>query len=241
MLSPGFEILLEDEAVLGVAKPTGIATQAPPGIDSLETRIKIYLAGSSGDPRGVYLGLPHRLDRAASGAMIFAKTRRAARVLSRQFERRRVRKLYWACAAGCVEPAAGTWTDFLWKVYGQPRAMVVESTHVNAQQAVLHYRVIGRHALGSWLEIELETGRTHQVRVQAASRGFPIVGDALYGSEVALGPAVADERLRPIALHARSLVFWHPTSQAEVRLLAPLGDQWNGLQLEPVTSPTPGS
>ena len=121
----GFDILIEDEAILGVVKPTGVATQAPPGIDSLEVRIKTYLAGAGNEPGKVYLGIPHRLDRAVAGAMIFAKTRRAARQISRQFERRRVKKFYWACVQGTVEPPSGTWTDHLWKIHGQPKAMVV--------------------------------------------------------------------------------------------------------------------
>ena len=130
MTERGFEILFEDDAVLGVVKPAGVATQAPPGIDSLEVRIKTYLAAgeSSRDvqangPReasAIYLGIPHRLDRAVTGAIVFAKTRRAARQLSKQFERRSVKKTYWAAVERIVEPAAGTWIDYLHKVYGQP-------------------------------------------------------------------------------------------------------------------------
>jgi 23S rRNA pseudouridine1911/1915/1917 synthase len=230
----GFEILIEDDALLAVVKPSGVATQAPPDIDSLEVRIKAYLATAAEDPSGVYLGIPHRLDRPVSGAMIFAKTRRAARQLSRQFERRRVEKLYWACVQGTVEPLEGTWTDYLLKVYGQPRALVVESTCTDAQQAVLRYRTIGRHRHGSWLEIELETGRTHQVRVQAASRGFPILGDAQYGSQIAFGPQLQDERLRAIALHARRLKFLHPTTRDQITLDAPPSACWNELTLESI-------
>src|SRR5947209_1400097 len=95
MPGPGFVVLLEDDAFLAVVKPAGVATQAPPGIDSLEVRIKNYLAEAS-PASSVYLGIPHRLDRPVSGAIVFAKTRRAARQLSKQFEKRRVKKLYWA-------------------------------------------------------------------------------------------------------------------------------------------------
>ncbi len=238
----GFEILIEDDVLLAVVKPSGVATQAPPGIDSLESRIKVYLARSSAEASDVYLGIPHRLDRPVSGAMIFAKTRRAARQFSRQFERRRVKKLYWACVQGTVEPPAGTWTDHLLKIYGQPMASIVESTHAGAQEAVLHYRTIGRHRHGSWLEIELETGRTHQVRVQAASRGFPILGDAHYGSTIAFGPQDGDERLRAIALHARRLKFFHPTTRAEITIDAAPPASWNEVGLESsVTDSSPGT
>lgn len=229
----GFEILLEDDAVLAVAKPAGIATQAPTGIESLERRIRAYLAGEGGRPEDVYLGIPHRLDRPVSGAILFAKTRRAARQLSRQFERRRVRKLYWACVERCVEPPDGTWTDYLHKVYGQPKAAVVDAGHPDAQEAILRYRTLGQHGAGSWLEIELETGRTHQVRVQAASRGYPVLGDTHYGSRQPFGPQTDDERLRAIALHARRIAFFHPTTNERLTVEAPTGDAWQALSLTP--------
>jgi 23S rRNA pseudouridine1911/1915/1917 synthase len=231
----GFEILYEEGACLAVAKPAGLPTQAPPGIESLETRIKAFLAeracGNGGETAEIYLAVPHRLDRPVSGAMVFATDRRAARKLSRQFERRQVRKIYWACVAGRVDPPVGTWTDMLWKVHGQPRA-VVDAAHPDAQQAILHYRTLGVHRDGSWLEVELETGRTHQVRVQAASRGHAVLGDAHYGSAVPFGQQYENERLRAIALHARRLTFRHPESRAEVTVTAPPGEAWQALGLD---------
>src|SRR5882724_6090698 len=102
------EILFEDSSCLAVLKPAGLSTQAPRAIDSLERRVRDWLteqAGSGGAAAGdIYLGIPHRLDRPVSGVILFAKTRRAARVISRQFERRQVRKLYWTCVEGAVEP-----------------------------------------------------------------------------------------------------------------------------------------
>ena len=227
----GFEILIEDDAVLAVAKPSGIATQAPPGIDSLEVRIKRYLAAPGQVVDAVYLGIPHRLDRPASGAIVFAKTRRAARQLSKQFERRTVKKIYWICVERIVEPLAGAWTDYLQKVYGHPRATVVDPSLPGAQEAILTYRTIGYHRAGSWLEIELQTGRTHQIRVQAATRGHPVLGDAHYGSAICFGPQHEDERLRAIALHARSLEFAHPTTREVMTACAPLPGEWNELEL----------
>ncbi len=232
MCDRGFEILLEDDALLAVGKPAGVATQAPAGIDSLESRIKQYLAGSGQEPHSLYLGIPHRLDRAATGAIVFAKTRRAARQLSRQFERRQVKKIYWALVERIVEPPQGTWTDYLCKVYGQPRTAVVDHAHPGGQESILHYRTLGFHRAGSWLEIELQTGRTHQIRVQAASRGFPVLGDAHYGSQIPFGTWHEDQRLRAIALHARSLAFFHPTSREEITLNAQLGPAWEEMQLE---------
>lgn len=209
-----------------VCKPAGVATQAPPGIDSLEVRIKTFLARRSGMPERVYLGVPHRLDRPASGAMVFGTNRRATQRLSKQFEHRQVKKVYWACVAGTPEPASGTWQDHVRKVYGHPLAEVVATDHPDARLAVLHYRTLAVADWGSWLEIELETGRTHQVRIQAASRGHPLLGDLQYGSAVPFGPQHEDKRLRAIALHARSLEFRHPMSKQPVSVVAPIPEYW---------------
>ena len=225
-MDAGFQILYEQGPCLVVGKPAGVATQAPPGIDSLEVRIKRFLIARNGMPERTYLGVPHRLDRPASGAMVFGMNRRATQRLSKQFERREVKKVYWACVAGAPTPAEGTWEDYLRKVYGRPLAEVVAPDHPEGRRAVLHYRTLATAAWGAWLEIELETGRTHQVRIQAASRGHPLLGDALYGSDVPFGPREADDRMRAIALHARALEFRHPMSKEQVTVCAPLPEYW---------------
>ncbi len=189
--SDALRILHEDDACLVAFKPAALATQAPREFDSLERQVRAMLerrrgeepSGGANGRRPVYLGLPHRLDRAVSGVIVLAKTRRAARKLSRQFERREVRKIYWACVAGAVEPASGTWEDSMRKVPDEPRAEIVAADHPDAQIAVLHYRTLGditQHAsAGTLLEIELETGRMHQIRLQAAARGHAVWGDAV--------------------------------------------------------------
>lgn len=226
MSLPGFEILYEEGPCLAVCKPPGLLTQAPPGIDSLETRIKEFLRRREEKAGNIYLGVPHRLDRPASGAMVFARHSRAARRLAEQFEGRLVRKLYWACVAGSLDAPAGTWTDLIRKIPDQPRAEIVPDGHPEGRLAVLHYRLLATGVWGSWLEIELETGRMHQVRVQAASRGHPLLGDAMYGSLVPFGPQAADERLRAIALHARSLSFRHPMTREPVSVTATPPEAW---------------
>jgi RluA family pseudouridine synthase len=225
-MSPGFDILHEDDACLVVAKPGGLLTQAPLGIDSLEVRIKRYLQAQHPTAGDVYLGVPHRLDRPASGVIVFAKTRKAAQKISLQFERRFVEKTYWALVSGHVEPADGTWTDHLKKVYGQPRTTVVDPADPTGQYALLHYRVLRTLPEAALLEITLETGRTHQIRVQCATRGHPLLGDELYGSAARFGPWHDDERERLIALHARSLRFRHPTTRDDILAVAPLPATW---------------
>ncbi len=226
MNSPPFDLLYESGPCLVVRKPAGLLTQAPPGIDSIEARIKAWIKQRDQKPGKVYLGVPHRLDRPVSGAMIFARHARAARRLSEQFEGRLIRKIYWACVEGVVDPGEGTWVDFVRKVPGEPRAELVSAEHPEGRRAVLHYKVRARAAWGTWLEIELETGRTHQVRIQASARGHAVLGDALYGSTVPFGVAHEDERLRAIALHGRSITFRHPMSQEMVTIEAAVTDDW---------------
>lgn len=221
------DLLYEEGPCLVVAKPSGLLTQAPPGIDSIESRIKAFLKARDSKQGNIYLGVPHRLDRPASGAMVFARHVRAARRLSEQFEARTVRKTYWALVASEGLPASGTWRDFVRKVPGEPRAEIVPADHPEAREAVLHFRVLATGNGWSWLEIELETGRMHQVRVQAASRGFPVLGDVQYGSTVPFGEQFADVRLRAIALHARRLEFRHAMTHAEVAVEAPLPAAWS--------------
>jgi RluA family pseudouridine synthase len=232
---PGFDILHEDDSVLVVNKPAGMLTQAPLGIDSLEVRIKRMLHERGGGE--IYLGVPHRLDRPVSGVIVFAKTLKAAQKISKQFERRWVEKIYWALVEGSVAPAAGTWTDHLKKTYGKPQSQVVAGSDPDGQLAILHYNLAGtlrvpspadklESIVGTLLEIRLETGRTHQIRVQAASRGHPLLGDELYGSRLPFGPWSDDERERLIALHARGLKFRHPRTQEDLAFTAGLPDIW---------------
>jgi RluA family pseudouridine synthase len=229
---PGFDILFEDADCIVVAKPGGLLTQAPLGIDSLEFQLKRLLRERAGAPGDIYLGVPHRIDRPVSGVIVFAKNKRAARRISTQFEARRVEKTYWALVAGAVAPAEATWTDHLKKIYGQPRTKIVDPADAEGQIAILHYRVLRQFSGRTLLEITLETGRTHQIRVQCASRGYPLLGDELYGSTEPFGPWRDDERERLIALHARSLRFRHPTTREYILAVAPLPALWREYGVE---------
>lgn len=229
---PEPRLLLDAGPLFAVWKPPGVAVQAPAEFRSLEAEMKDWLRRREAKPGNVYLGVPHRLDRPVSGVILFTRHVRAARKVSTQFEQRTVRKIYWACVDGIVEPATGVWTDRLKKVYGKPKTEVVGPDDPLGRDAVLRYRTLGRTAGGrTWLEIELETGRTHQIRIQAASRGHAVLGDAFYGSHSTFGPQTADDRARHIALHARSIALLHPMTAAPLEITAPLPSSWRELGL----------
>ena len=233
METPPLEILYDNGPCLVLNKPAGILTQAPRGIDSLEVRVREFFRqreGKSADAN-IYVGLPHRLDRPVSGAIVFTRHARAAQRISTQFENRTVSKSYWAFVEGQVTPDEGTWCDHLHKRHGMAQAEVVDAGHPAAKHAVLHYRVLHHSPAGSWLEIELETGRTHQIRVQAASRGHAVVGDSQYNSLTPFGDPTLELRERPIALHARQLSFRHPMVDETVAVVAPLPRDWKSLDL----------
>ncbi len=227
LVPDGFDILLEDGPAMFVQKPGGLATQAPPNVDSLEVRIKRFIKVRENKPGNVYLAVPHRLDRPVSGVMVFAKHVRAAKRISRQFENRLVQKTYWACVSGLVEEDRGTWVDYLRKIPGKAKSEIVSESHSEGKKAVLHFEVMKRSASKTWLQIQLETGRTHQIRLQLSSRSFPILGDNLYGSNEQFGPVTEDERAKWIALHARRISLRHPMHDEMQSVEAPLPIYWH--------------
>lgn len=247
---PYFHILYELGPTIIVNKQPGLLTQAPIGIDSLEVRVKDFMNRRDDRKGKRYLGLPHRLDRPASGALIFAKHARAARKLSDQFEERSISKKYWALVSGIVAEDEGTWRDYMRKIPGRAEAELVPPIHPDAREAVLHYKVLRRFENVTHLEIQLETGRTHQIRLQCSSRGFPLLGDELYGSTVPFGEQFEDSRERAISLHAREITFVDFTTKEPRTVIAPLYSSWkkwvqtpgeefvNELFLEPITCET---
>jgi len=230
-------ILHDSGGVLAVAKPAGLATQAPAGIPSLESRVREQLFGeavaaahAAGRRRhpGGFLGVPHRLDRAVSGVLLLAITPRAARQLSRQFERREIHKTYLAVV---TPPATGTltdgmsfeWRDTIRKVPDEPRAEIVPEGTDGGREAVTTGRVLAEAEAGPvptagtmFLELKPLTGRMHQLRVQTASRGLPVVGDTLYGGP--LGDAILADG---IGLHAWRITFRDPATGEETTITCP--------------------
>jgi 23S rRNA pseudouridine1911/1915/1917 synthase len=202
----------------------------PAGIPTLEAQARAYLKEKYHKPGNVYLGIPHRLDRPVSGVVLFARSTKAAQRLAEQFRDRQVEKLYWALVerspAGDVPPAECVWEDWLLKLQDQARSAVVTAATPGARHAILRFRRLAEHADGALIEVEPVTGRMHQIRVQAATRGWPVRGDELYGARLPFGPPAELPRDRIIALHARQLTFLHPIRYEPVTVTAPLPEVW---------------
>lgn len=222
---PGPTVVRDAGGVVAIAKPAGLATQAPPGLPSAEAWLRGRLAPTA------YVGVPHRLDRAVSGVLLLAVTPRAARKLSRQFERREIAKIYLALLTGpsvdaVTETGETLWRDRIAKITDEPRARIAASDEPGARDAETRVRFLGRPSAGV-LGVRLEplTGRMHQLRVQAAARGLPIVGDTLYGA-LPEPDAPADPRRRPIALHAWCITYADPDTGETIRVEAPPPPGW---------------
>lgn len=224
------EILYHHKSLVVINKPAGVLTQAPPGIDSMELRVRQWRETCHDATRPIYVGVPHRLDRPASGAMVMGLSRKVTRGLSKQFEQRRIQKTYWVWVAGDVQPDAGCWRDTMRKVPGEARAEIVTADHKDAKSAVLHYQVLERRELAgqtfSSINVQLETGRTHQIRLQASCRNHPVWGDLQYGSTMPFGEPTEDVRAAAIALHSRTIEFEHPKTHERIAITAPTPNQW---------------
>src|SRR5690606_232489 len=163
-------------------------------------------------PGNVYLGLVHRLDRPVGGVMVFAKTSKAASRLSNTIRKNEMEKTYLAVVRGVPEKS-GTLKDFLWKDRDKNKTEVVSANKKGAKEAVLTYEVIGTIDDLSLVKINLITGRSHQIRVQFASRGYPLYGDQKYGSDV-------NKPGQQIALWAYKLTFPHPVRDEMVETIS---------------------
>lgn len=205
------ELIYEDNHLLAVNKPAGLLTQ-PSGTSqaSLEGLCKDWIKEKYQKPGNVFLEAAHRLDKPVSGLVLFAKTSKALARLHAILRDRKATKIYLALVEKAPEPSEGTLEHFL--VHDSHRATVVQA---GGQLAQLRYKVLGKQPLGVLLEIELETGRYHQIRAQLAAIGLPIIGDTKYGSRI---PADT------IALHHLRLTLEHPVTHVPLTLEAPLPD-----------------
>ena len=213
-------LLYEDNHLLALNKPVGIATMGEPaGTETMVTRAKAYLKQKHRKPGNVYLGVVSRLDKPVSGVLLFARTSKAAGRLSKQFKARATKKIYWAIAeASSSLPTSGRLTSWIRKNESKRRMETCPETASDAQLSELQYHVVGRSRGRLWLEIELMTGRKHQIRVQLAESGCPIVGDRKYGSTQSFRQG--------IALHSRQLSLLHPVRREPIEILADTPQAW---------------
>jgi len=229
-LAESLDILYEDNHCLALNKPAGWPTTHFQGDEETVDRLaKAYLKEKYQKPGKVFLGVVHRLDKPVSGVLLFARTSKSAARLSQQFRDGMIEKVYWAVVNGLATtrpmgaerlPSAGTLEDWLQKNDVAAKIEVVPPDTFGAQHAVTYYMIRAEHEDMTLLELRPQTGRKHQLRVQLASRGWPIHGDRKYGSPHKFGPA--------IALHARSLTFLHPTKNEPITLIAEVPKFWRG-------------
>jgi 23S rRNA pseudouridine1911/1915/1917 synthase len=214
LISP--DILYVDNHLLALNKPAGLVTQ-PSGAheDSLESRAKAWVKQTYAKPGDVFLEAAHRLDRPVSGVVLFARTSKALSRLNESVRQRDLRKLYWAVIEGCPAPAQGRLEH--WLVHDSHHARVVPVGTPEARLATLDYTVLKTQGGRTLIEVLLHTGRYHQIRVQLAHSGWPVVGDGRYGARTAL-PGEA------IALHHRELTVDHPVKHEPLTCTAPCPD-----------------
>jgi RluA family pseudouridine synthase len=213
------EVLHLDNHILVIDKPAGALAQSDrTGDEDMLTLGKAFLKTEFNKPGNVYLGLIHRLDRPVSGVMVLARTSKAAARLSEQFRSNIPKKKYWAIVEGKC-PGEGECKDYLVKENETVR--IVDPGHPKSQLAVLSWRSVASRDGRTLLAVDLRTGRPHQIRVQLANMGFPILGDFRYGAKEEFDG-------RNLALHCYSLEFQHPVRKEQVRFTADPQKSWVG-------------
>ena len=217
------QIIYEDNHIIIVNKRAGDIVQGDKtGDEPLSEVVKSYIKDKYDKPGNVYLGVVHRLDRPTTGIVMFSKTSKALPRLNKIFVDREAKKIYWALVKQLPTKAEDTLIHWLKKNPKNNKSTAYIKEITDSKKAILHYKVIKNLDNYYLLEIELETGRHHQIRSQLSSIGSPIKGDLKYGFD----------RSNPdagINLHARGLSFIHPVSNEHIQVEAPLPDDplWN--------------
>ena len=200
------QILYLDNHLLIVSKPKGLLTQPSPICeDSLENQAKEYLRAKFDKKAGIYLHTIHRLDKDVSGIVVFARSKKALSRLNEAMRKHKFTKIYEAKVEGIVTPKQGVLKDYI--AHLDHRAKIVPKTHPKAKLAILEYEVVSTKNNVSILQIELKTGRYHQIRAQLSHRGHPILGDRKYG---------AKEKRLGIELEHKKFLFCHPVTKEEL-------------------------
>ncbi len=213
------EVIYEDNHLLAVNKPAMLPTM---GVDedrpSLLAVARQYIKQKYQKPGNVYVGIVSRLDAPVTGVVLLAKTSKAAARLSESFRSRDVGKVYLAAIEGVPLPPVDALEHYLRKDERHRKVHVTNSSAQDAQLARLKYQVVAARSQSSLVQVELETGRKHQIRVQLAKIGHPIMGDRKYGSSTAFAVG--------IALHAYRLELKHPVRGERLHLEAPIPPEW---------------
>ena len=216
-------ILFEDNHILVFNKAAGEIVQGDKtGEECLAETLKAFIAQRDGKPGKVFMGIPHRLDRPVSGIVVFAKTSKALSRLSEMFRTGDIHKKYWALCCKAPEKESGELVDWLSRNEKMNKSFIVRPGSSGAKEARLIYRLIGRTDRYSLVEVELLTGRHHQIRCQLAGMGCGIKGDLKYGAP----------RSNPdggISLHSHEIRFVHPVRKDEMDIIAPPPTSWKGI------------
>ena len=212
------KVLYEDNHIIIINKAAGEIVQGDKtGDKSLCDTMKAYIKEKYAKPGNVFIGLPHRLDRPVSGIVVFAKTSKALERLNRMFSEGSVKKIYWALTKGIPVPAEAEIESWILRNEKMNKSFSYPKEVKGSKRAILRYRLAAASQNYNLIEVELKTGRHHQIRCQLSSIGCPIKGDLKYGAQ----------RSNPdgsISLHARYIEFTHPVSKELIAVTAPLPD-----------------
>lgn len=204
------EVVYEDNHIIVVRKPANVLTQGDSTNDiSMLEIIKDYIKMKYKKKGNVFLGLLHRLDRPVSGIMVFARTSKGASRISDQIRRKVFKKTYYAVLLGNLKENKGDLKDYLYKNKKENKVYVVDKNHKEAKLAELSYEVIERKENMTLVKIDLKTGRAHQIRVQFASKGYPLYGDKRYAKNL-------NKNNNQIALFSNKIEFEHPTKKEKL-------------------------
>ena len=229
------DIVYEDDCVLAVNKKAGMVVH--PGLGHWENTlvnglIYHFQALPYKEGNEIRPGLLHRLDKGTSGLVLVAKTEQALNFLSQQFTHRTIHRVYWALAWGCIVEEEGTIRNYIGRSMSDRKRMAVYHDAAKGKEAITHYRVLERFGYVTLIECRLQTGRTHQIRVQLKSFGHPIFGDSTYGGNRILKGQPSSKYksfvhncfslLPHQALHAKTLHFLHPSKKEHITLATPL-------------------
>lgn len=210
------EILYEDNHIIIVNKRSSDLVQGDgTGDESLDNIVRDYIKEKYKKPGDVFLGVVHRLDRPVSGCVVYARTSKALSRLSELFRTREVKKFYWAIVTDRPPAEEGVLTGYLKKNEPQNKSYVYDKEVKGSKKAELSYRMLARSERYYLLEIDLQTGRHHQIRAQLAAAGCPVKGDLKYG-------AARSNDGGGISLHSRRVTFIHPVKNEEITAVAPL-------------------